>query len=233
MDLNEIKRLFTLAIDDLSTYVTITSFVVDDMNGNAADEIAEDDALTVSVFVADRSPPQLEEFDLNLNSSELVLRFNETVNRESLNVESITIQHAEESSGPLFTLMLTQNISSSLSPNDTYIIVDIGLFDLNNLKRLIEVATSRNNTYLSINSSMIDDMNEISVIQIPSTNALQVTNFVQDEIRPVLLSFSLDVDSGILVLSFSETVNATALNISAISIQSQETAISDESHTLF
>ena len=233
VDLNEIKREFTLAIDGSSTYITITSLVVDDMNENPAVEIAGEDALGVAVFVADRNPPQLEEFDLNLNNSELVLRFNETVNRESLNVESITIQHAEESSGPLFTLQLTQESSSSISPNDTYIVVDIGLFDLNSLKRLTEIATSRNNTHLSINSSAIDDMNNNAVVQIPTNDAIQVTTFIQDAIRPVLQSFSLDVNSGVLVLSFSETVNATSLNISAISLQSQDMFISNESYTLF
>ena len=232
-DLNEIKRQFTLAVDAFSTYITITSSLVDDMNGNPVVNISEEDALGVSVFVADRNPPQLEEFDLNLNSSELVLRFNETVNRESLNVESITIQHAEESSGPLFTLQLTPESSSSISANNTYIVVDLGLFDLNNLKRLTEVATSRNNTYLSINSSAIDDMNENAVVQIPSNNALQVSNFVQDQILPALVSFSLDVNTGILVLTFSETVNATTLNISAISLQSQDSFLSNESYTLF
>ena len=232
-DLNEIKRQFTLAVDTFSTYITIISSLVDDMNGNLVVNISEEDALAVSVFVADRNPPQLEEFDLDLNSSELVLRFNETVNRESLNVESITIQHAEESSGPLFTLQLTPESSSSISPNNTYIIVDLGLFDLNNLKRLTEVATSRNNTYLSINSSAIDDMNENAVVQIPSNNALQVSNFIQDQIRPALVSFSLDVNSGVLVLTFSETVNATTLNISAISLQSQDSFLSNDSYTLF
>ena len=231
LDLNEIKRLYNLAIDSSSTYIAITSLLVRDMNNKYVVEIPSEEALRVSVYVSDRNPPQLEEFDLNLNSSELLLRFNETVNRESLNIESVTIQHAQSSSGPSFTLQLTQT-SSSMSPNDTYIIVDIGTFDLNNLKRLTEVATSRNNTYLSLNSTAIEDMNENAIVQIPGTNGLQVTNFVQDQIRPVLTGFSLDINQGILVLTFSETVQAVTLNISTITLQSQSVVIPEESYTL-
>ena len=111
--------------------------------------------------------------------------------------------------------------SASSSSNDTFIIVNIGLFDLNNLKRLTAVATTVNTTYLSLNSTAIDDMNENAIIQIPGFMALQVTNFVQDEIRPVLQAFNLDIDAGILQTVFSlKTVNATSLNVSAIALQS-------------
>ena len=230
-DLNEIKRLHFLARNDnSSTYLSTTSLLVADMNDNSLVAIGSNNALPVSIYIKDTNRPELEEFDLNLNSSELTLRFNETVNTQSLDVESITIQHAENSSGPSFTLSLT-NSSFTDSLNDTYLVVDISTLDLNDLKRLTSIATSHNNTFLSITSETIDDMEQNAVIQIPGSNALQVTNFTQDYIRPILLQFSLDIDSGILILTFSETVNVSSLNISLLMLQSERT-VADDGHTL-
>ena len=228
IDLNEIKRLYTLAIDNSSTYISFISDLVDDMNNNSIVPISSDRAQLVSIFVSDQTPPSLETFNLNLNSSELQLFFSETVNRESLDVESITIQNRDILLG---SLQLSTSSSSS-SPNDTYIVVDIGLVDLNNLKRLTEVATSNDTTYLSLNSTAISDMNDNAVVQIPGFMALQVTNFIQDAIRPVLQGFNLDIDAGVLTLFFSETVNASSLNVSAITLQSSLTFVAEESYRL-
>lgn len=230
-DLNEIKRLYTLAVDNSTTFISITPSLIRDMNNNFVVEITEDQALPVSVFVPDINRPILEEFDLNLNSSELLLRFNETVNRESLNVESITIQHAQNASDDdvPFSLDLTQS-SSSDSPNDTFIVVDIGIFDLNNLKRLTRVAVSNSTSYLSLNYTAIRDMNENAILQISGSNGLRVTNFVQDDIRPTLDGFSLDVNTGVLILTFSETVDAESLDVSSITLQSEEVLLSGEEY---
>ena len=129
---------------------------------------------------------------------------------------------------PLLTLGLTQTSSSSVSPNDTFIVIDIGDDDLDNLKRLTRVATSRDDAYLSLNYTAIQDMNTRAILQISGSNALQVTNFVRDGIRPVLTNFSLDVNAGVLVLTFSETVEAETLNISSITLQSATTVVPGE-----
>jgi len=48
---------------------------------------------------------------------------------------------------------------------------------------------------------------------------LQASAFTADSVRPELVSFNLDVDSGELFLTFSETVNVSSLNVSQILIQ--------------
>jgi hypothetical protein len=45
------------------------------MNGNVADVISEDSALGASDFVADKSPPKLEYFDIDINTGDLSLTF--------------------------------------------------------------------------------------------------------------------------------------------------------------
>ncbi|KAL5489594.1 hypothetical protein EMCRGX_G018704 [Ephydatia muelleri] len=218
-DLNSLKQLYTLASSVLTTYIAITQGLIADMNKNPVIPIPSTSALLVSVYVYDRNPPSLQQFDLNINTSQLVLRFNETVNRQSLYTAAITLQSSRNTSGPLNTFTLTAH-SSSLSSNSTSVTVDIGAVDLNNLKKLTAVATSINNTYLSLNYSAIADMQGNAVVQIPGTNALQVTTFVRNTVLPRLIAFSFDANAGIVVLTFTETVMASSLNVSAVTLQS-------------
>ena len=230
-DLNEIKRLHFLARDNSSTYLSTTDTLVEDMSMNSLIPIEIYQVLPVSIYIKDTNRPQLEEFDLNLNRSEITLRFNETVNTQSLSVTAITVQHANDSDGPLFSISLT-NTSFSKSPNSTYLVISISTLDLNDIKRLTNVATSENSTYLSLTLDAIDDMEGNPIIQIPETSGLQVSNFTQDFTRPTLMQFSLDVDSGVLLLTFSETVNASSLNISQLTLQSGETSTTSLMYTL-
>ena len=228
-NLNEIKRLHTLALDNSTTYLSITSNLVTDMNNNSIIEIPETGALFVSKYNSDTTPPELEEFDLNINVSLLVLHFSETVDRESLNVTAITLQHNVSSTSDVHVLVLSNN-SYSISPNGTTITIHISIYDLNELKRLNEIATSNNNTYLSITSDAILDMAGNPVVPILQSDALHGRIFTPDEIRPELEDFSLDMNIGVLQLTFSETVNALTFNISTITLQS--TRNTSESYTL-
>ena len=224
VDLNEIKRLYTLAIDNITTYAVFSQDLISDMNYNPVVNRTSLDALAVAVYVPDKTPPVLNEFDLDLNSSELQLRFSETVNRDTLEVEGITIQYAANAthSSSLQSLQLTEASSSSDSPNSTQITIDIGKQDLDDLKRLTEVATSSNDTYLSLNSTAIADMSGNPVTPIPISLGIPVTLFTQDMINPELVAFGLDLNTGILTMTFSETVRAASLNISAITLQCSE-----------
>ena len=50
-----------------------------------------------------------------------------------------------------------------------------------------------------------------------------MTNVTNDNINPVLEGFELDMNIGVLTLSFSETVNSTTLNTSGITLYSSQT----------
>jgi len=68
-------------------------------------------------------------------------------------------------------------------------------------------------------------------IRIP--NPFPVTNFNPDLEPPFLRDFSLDMNTGVLSLTFSEAVSQTTLDVSGITIHSTETSISGrESYTL-
>ena len=215
-DLNEIKRLDQLATTDTSTFISITSSLVADMNANDVVAILPDQGLKAEQFIADTNSPQIVEFDLNLNSGQLVLRFNETVMAITLDVEGLVLQYAEDDN--LYSFTPSRMISGTISPDGTEIVVRLGEDDLNDLKRLREVATSANNTFLTMETGSILDMSGNPVVGLNTSEALNVSVFTNDQTLPQLRSFSLDMNTGALVLNFSETVQFTTLDLSAFTL---------------
>ena len=63
---------------------------------------------------------------------------------------------------------------------------------------------------------------------IEDTGPLKAVGFSPDVSRPVLSNYSLNIEPGLLKLTFSDVVNATTFDASAITIQSSKTAITNQ-----
>lgn len=80
--------------------------------------------------------------------------------------------------------------------------------------------TYEGNTYISLGENFIKD-----VVGNPSQakEGLMASKFVPDATPPVVTSFSLDLDSGTLLIVFSEPVFMVTLDLTAIRLQDHET----------
>ena len=67
--------------------------------------------------------------------------------------------------------------------------------------------------------------------KVDGVNALQVTLFTLDLISPSLAAFNLDLNADTLTLEFSETVNAASLNVTQITLQSEQSGIFGQNYT--
>ena len=218
-DMNQIKRLYLLATANFSTYLSITDQLIMDMNDNNVTEIPEEDALPVNIYIPDVTPPQLSYFVLNMTSEKLTLYFSETVNTTSLRVEQITLQPKENFSryDPIHSF--SPEITVSYTDFNDVLVVEIGLEDMNRLKQLRNLTEGLNNTFISITNITILDMNDNNVIRIPPHLAQHVSVFYPDQTAPRLEAFSLDMNTGTLLLNFTETIDILSLNISEILLQ--------------
>ena len=95
----------------------------------------------------------------------------------------------------------------------------MGRDDLNEIKFLTELAISYTTTYLTAESLAIRDMKSLNLVMINTTNALQVDYFTADQTPPTLTRYVLDLDLGLLHLTFHETVNITTLNFTGLTVQ--------------
>ena len=226
-DLNAIKWLTDLAIDEDNTFLSMTSLSFRDMNKNSVEDVPFDNATKVSLFVNDTTSPGLVSFDLDMNLGMLSMTFDETVNVSSFSVQQIVIQHDDYSFMASMTLWYPLD-GGTISTNDSTIVdIMLDVNDLNEIKRLTSVATSENNTYIRITSGLVRDMNTNPVEEIINGRALQVTRFTPDMISPEIVEYHLDMDTGMLHLTFSETVNASSLDITSLTIQSAASQVMD------
>ena len=231
-DLNEIKILSDLAVSRMTTYIALETYTVADMRGNPLN--VSNLPQIVAVYEDDITRPELTGFDLDLDNGLLTLYFSETVNVSTLDIEEITLQPTVEETTPALSYTLAivgpqPEGSFSNSTDGPVIQVYIGDDDLNEVKRIPELATLSNNTYISISAAAVRDMVDLPLVPVETHSGTRVRpdGYTPDTTDPELISFNFDLDLGQLELTFDETVDAETLDQTKITLQSR--ILDDES----
>ena len=221
-DLNNIKAIDNLATYSNNTFIALDEGTVNDNNNNPVAEILPEMAIAITNLTSDRTPPQLLGYDLDLDSGNLTLTFSETVPVSSLQATGITLQSSasqdliSQNSSLFYTLMNSDNVKSI---GNNVLVLEISNSDLNQVKRRSRLATSENNTYLSLSQDAVTDTSGNSVTLIPNTNATLVSNYTADISPPQLMSFNVDLNRGEITFRFSETVNNSTLQLSSFTLR--------------
>ncbi|CAI8014679.1 hypothetical protein GBAR_LOCUS9167 [Geodia barretti] len=219
-DLNEIKRLSALAVDNETTFLSfLSTLVVDTFDNN----VTEDTLRPVRDYIQDTTPPELDEFVLDLDEGELSLTFNETVNASSLNIEAITVVSGTHPMAENYRLRFS---SFSLRDN-TSVVVYLAQEDLDQIKLNRHLATNENNTFLSLSDSLVRDMSGSLFIESVHSGEL-----IDDQREPELIEFAFDLNRGIVTLNFSEAVNTSSLNVNSLVFYGSNTTVNTSSYRL-
>lgn len=223
-DLNAIKQLPNLATNFRNSFLSFTEEAISDMFDNQVVPMNRSEAVIARSYLPDITNPNLLGFSVDLNTAELILSFSETVDTSSLNVSGLVLQPEANVTSSESTYRLIN--SSTSNENGPVVTINIGRDDLNMIKRILELGTNAGNTYLSVESSTITDTVELPVVRIPPDMAEMVTFFQEDTFNPVLMEFSLNMTSGILMLTFDETVNSSSINVAGLSLHPTEDSAS-------
>ena len=207
---NEIKRIRSLCTFSQNCYMTVTQFLARNSLGVSNNPIDDGSAIVVRNFITDTTPPELLFWSLDMNAGIMELYFSETVDVTTFQIDQFT----------LLSLSQTYTLTNSVFTSEpaAVIIIALSIVDLNGLKAIPDFGTSANDTYLSVGNSAVVDMSGNAMLPISSSNALIVAFLIPDFTPPELVSFSLDIGSGLLTLSFSETVNGALFNFSGITL---------------
>ena len=216
-DEDSIKRIETLATEKNNTYISISFSLITDMD----DLFIENTTLNVNDFTQDSTPPELASFNLNLTSDILSLTFTETVNASSLDIMQILLQ-GEEDLNENTTHYYHLTDSTFDETDDPVIHVMLSFRDRNEIKRLTDLATDSNNTFLSLSEDGIMDMIGLPVVTISMYSAKPVEKYSEDKVSPLLESFEFDLDREVLVLNFSETININTFDVTQITLHGTE-----------
>ena len=227
-DLNALTATFPLATMESNTYLTLQTGTVRDMNNNPIAEIPSDNALQITSHEEDTVRPTLSTFNFDLNLGILTIEFSESVNMSSFDQTQITLQSSFSAPSDFF--QLTGGLVSQ--PGSTTIEIDLLSNDLNTIKQTTDLASLQSNTYLSITTSTVQDMNKNPVVAVLMFEAELVNEFTEDESGPVVQQFDMDYDSGDMTLYFDETVDLSTFDASALTFRSINVP-THNSHTLF
>ena len=219
----EIKLLTSLATVRSNTYMTMNANAIKDTSGNANAIIPNTHAIQLSTggYIPDISPASLVKFGMDLDASSLVLMFDDVIDSSSIDATSLTIQNSV--SNPTSSLTLSAS-SISMNENNHHIItILLSQDDLLKLKLDLGLATSTDDTYISIESSFANDVEGRPVNAISQASALSLTSsfFIPDTTSPYLLLFTLDMNTGILQLIFSEPILPSSVDPSQLTLHGQ------------
>ena len=212
VDLNTLRGIDDLATTENNTYLRITPLAVTGLDGLNVNSGTR----KVNNFTGDETSPTLVEFNLNLGDGTLVLKFSETVNITLLIITEITLQSASNISIAEFNLTLSGGMPS---PNTTAADVTITLVqsDLDTIKENPNFGLA-NSTFLSITDAATYDTVGNPLIGIPQESALNVSEHTIDLIPPQVISYSLDLNSGFLNVTFDETINTNLVSTSGFTL---------------
>ena len=175
-------------------------------------------AVGVRNFEADVTHPELLSFTLDMDNGEVVLSFSDVVDATTFDVSGLTFQ-GQNNRVPLEWHTLSAASSTASSANSFSVIVFLGADDLNRIKQIRTLATSEDDTYLTVSAFLVDDLAGTDLTAITDGKALQTIRFRQDAQAPVLERWTLDMDQSQLILTFSEVVDILTLDVTGIRLQ--------------
>lgn len=217
VDVNALKASI-FATDSNSTYITIEATAITDnaFTPNEVIPIGSDMALQADAYVTDQTAPALQQYTLDIDSDLLILTFDEPIDPTSVDCGSITLYNTSSSDQAALTLSGCLLSYSEEVAGLIVLTLELERPDITTLKINLNFATSTENTFLSFPRSAFADTAGNAVT---AAEFIQVTTFIPDQTRPMLVSFSYDQHLGEISLTFSDVVSASTLDPTAITIQ--------------
>jgi len=213
-DVNNLKAMTTLATSSSDTYISLERGLASDTGGL----YVRPTILQALNFTQDTQSPQLIGFELSLIGSDpLILTFSETVLVSNININRFTLLGAPSRAAPSFTFQTATTLTLTNGP---VIELRLNLADKAALQQLPGIATTINNTYLSVGTGAAVDAAGNSVVAIPEEEAIQASRFTPDILPPQITEFDINMNQGILVLRADDAVqklNLLLLHIISVS----------------
>jgi hypothetical protein len=205
-----------------STWIVLGDTAIEDMAANPATAVETTAAMFATTHIPDSTGPVLNSFTLNMNLFELALTFSETVDTSGINADQITFV-SDNVDYPLVGGGGTKSNADS-----TVVTVIITPADMNAIKLNKDICTSEATTLVTISATLITDVltnNPNDAIVDASPQQVSNGGFTNDNLGPDLESFDVDLTTGEMTLSFSETMDAGTIVSTGFVLQSDSTNV--------
>ena len=221
-NVNELKQqdMFT---DTTNGYMRADAGLVSDMSGNAFDGIADGQAIKATSIVFDDKDPEVLSYTYAASTGRLVLTFGETIKASSVQPSEMQLQSkANAATAGAATLDLD---GATVEQKDfTEITITLSANSLNSIKANEGLGTTESNTFLSFSAAALKDMRGNNVTAVLASAALKATTVTPDTDAPGLTVAGIDMSTQAMELRFSETIEITSFNFSAVTLMSTASA---------
>lgn len=210
-----------LVISEQTTYLSVLANAFFDLasppNGNL--DIYFRYGVMPSLYVADRTLPTIVSYNISLMNGILDILFSEVVSCRSIVVSRLFFQDK----GFIGTLSddVVRLSSESYCFGINYSLqlrIIISFNDLNLIKRAKRTVKSFSTTYLRVEANAFRDTFNNSNVAISDGNAIQVTRYIPDNLRPELIGYSMR-SSQMLHLYFTKPMRVGSLQIPTMTFQ--------------
>jgi hypothetical protein len=219
-DLDAIKAITNLFISPGSSYMSFNEDVVTDMAvpANKVTPVLDTSAERASAFKADNLQPAVESFDLDMTAELLTIYFSETVDSDSVVFPAITLQKSATVGTSAHGHVSLTGGKVTHTTDIPSLQIKLSTADVNRLKTA-KIGMDTSSTYLTMTAAAVTDMAGLDLIpREDGNNAVQVDQYNRDNTDPVLQKCALDLTNEELTLSFSETVDASSIIVSHITL---------------
>jgi hypothetical protein len=171
---------------------------------------------------------------MDLETSTVVMTFNEPVNPHTFNKSAVVLQGASNSSvANVSTLRLDGNgaVTEVVTASMTVTLV-LSQSDEISVKSDTGFATSTSDTFLSLDAGAVADTVGLAVVEVATATAAQCSEHGEDLLRAELTSVMLNFSNRQLELTFSDVVDGSTYKASSIVVQSAST-ISNTNYTSY
>lgn len=177
------------------------------------------ESLQVESFIPDRSPPYVTKYSLSMNTGDMVIEFSEPINPSTFMFEGLAFQskmNALETHEYVRLLNNSQEISHTNFQRS--ILVNIGINNLNMLKKVDNLCKNSQNTFLSAWQPFVTDLNHnlVTIESFQRIFGMKVAYFAPDSISPTLISWDLNLNTGQVILYFDEPLLMSLFNYSGV-----------------
>jgi hypothetical protein len=227
--LDTLKRTSGVAKNNLTTGLSFTEDFVTDMSGNKVVPRIKNNPLDVRLYTPDSIPPRITNFTFDMDNFELVISFSEYVspaflNHSSFHFQSLAVQDPNQ--------FVPLSVETQIFQVDSSVLhLRVGLTDMNDIKLKTALCTKNaSSCFLSVDEGALLDVDNNKLEAIPRNNGLQAMFFQEDTQAPVLNTWDLDMDTGLITLHFSETMEYASLVRNFLELLNNKT--SDNIHQL-
>lgn len=222
-DLNALKARERLATFQNNTYLALSQGLLNDLSltPNAFQAIAESSATQIGTFTPDTLAPTVAGFTIDFEANQITITWDEPIRASRTDFRLLAIRSSQAMDADSHTFVTDGGLADNLPTDGTLSLTfNLSPEDLTQVKLNSRLAINQNSTFLwATAAGATVDMRFNPMAAIPASSAIRATTYIVNRIPPELSSYSLDMNTGVMNMTFNDAVNGSSFRPETVTLQ--------------